>query len=251
MVLASYTLGSAGTCTDTAITGRAVADTALTSANTATIRVDVSVAGPFAITTNTVNGIRFSQTGTFDNTGTQMVSLVGIGTPIDTGTVSFTVTPLSGAGGSCTFSVHVFQGTPPVYIVTTFFNGVYQNFSDSAAATNSDLPGPSGATGLSISGRDTVSPRNSKVEFGVTNAGSVSAGIYSDTSIAQAYFQFTDSLGETWSVRNTAEPSFNIILTTVNTRNIEGSFNGTIWNQQGAGADSIVLTNGLFIVPLK
>ena len=56
-VLAVYSLGSGGNCTGATVSGRYVADTALTGANTVTITVDVKVAGPYGIATNTINGI--------------------------------------------------------------------------------------------------------------------------------------------------------------------------------------------------
>ena len=213
--IAVYTLGSGGNCTGAVVSGRFVADTALTSANTVTITVDVTVAGPYWISTNTVNGISFSQISTFTSTGSQTVVLTGTGTPVATDTADFTVTALNGLGGSCTFSVATVQGVPPPYYLTCFLNGVYRNFGDSASATNSDIPGNSGAAGLDIRGLDTVINSTSKIEFGVSNPGSVGAGAYTDTSIIKAYFSYVDSLAQTWSVNSTSQPSFTIVVTDV------------------------------------
>ena len=75
--LAAYTLGNGSGCTGATVSGRYVADTALTGDNTVTIMVDVSVAGPYWISTNTVNGMTFSQASTFADTGRQTVVLTG------------------------------------------------------------------------------------------------------------------------------------------------------------------------------
>ena len=249
--IAVYTIGSGGNCTGATVSGRFVADTPLTTANTVTITVDVSVAGPYWITTNTVNGISFSQIGTFPSTGPQTAVLAGTGTPLAVDTADFTVSALTGLGGSCTFSVATVKGVLPDYYVTCFLNGVYRNFGDSASATNSSNPGNSGAPGLDIHGLDTVINSTSKIEFGVSSTGSVGEGTYADTSTNSAYFNYVDSLAQIWTINTTSQPSFTIVVTGVNANNVQGTFSGTIKNQQGAGIDSIVVTKGLFSVPVK
>ncbi len=251
VVLAEYTLGSGGDCTGAIASGRFVADTALTANNTVTITVDVSLAGPYWIATNTANGISFSSIGTFSGTGPQTVVLTGEGTPVATDTTDFTLTALNGAGGSCTFSVITVHGILPHYYLTCFLDGVYKNFGDSAHATNSNVPGTSGVPGLVINGIDTVINSTSKIEFGISNAGSVKAGTYTDTSSSRAYFSYLDATGETWSENSGSLPSLTIIVTYAGTTNVQGTFSGTIKNQQGLGTGTIVVTNGSFSVPVK
>lgn len=251
IVLAEYTLGSGGNCTGATASGRFVADTALTALNTVTITVDVTIAGAYWITTNTVNGFAFSSIGTFTATGPQTAVLTGTGTPVVTDTSNFTLTAKNGLGGSCSFTVETVQGIQPHYYITCFLNGVYRNFSDSAGATNSNVPGSSGLPGLNVKGLDTVINANSKIDFGVSNTGRVSPGTYSDTTTAQAYFDYLDGAGETWSVHTFGLPSFTIVVTAEDARSVQGTFSGTIKNQQGLGTDSITVTNGLFSVPLK
>ena len=185
--LAEYTIGTGGNCTGAIVSGRYVADTALTDANTVTVTVDVSVIGPFLITTNTVNGISFSKTGTFTSTGPQAVILTGTGTPVAVDSTNFTVSALTGLGGSCTFSVTAVQGIPPDYYLTCFLNGVYRNFTDSASASNSSFPGNSGAPGLDVRGLDTVINSISKIEFGISNAGAVGTGFIQIQVLCQKY----------------------------------------------------------------
>ncbi|MEP6948455.1 MAG: hypothetical protein ABI863_04250 [Ginsengibacter sp.] len=249
--LAEYTLGTGGNCTGAVVSGRFVADTPLTVANTITITVDVTVAGPYWITTNTVNGISFSQISTFTSIGPQTAVLTGTGTPVAVDSVNFTLKPLSGPGDSCTFSVATIKGIPPHYYLTCQLNGVFQNFVDSAGFTNSDIPGNSGVPGLDISGLDTVINSNKKIEFGVGGVGSIGQGIYTDTSSTKAYFSYIDSLGQSWSVNSSSQPSFTIAVTNISASYAQGTFSGTIKDQQGTGIDSITVTNGLFSVPVK
>ncbi len=96
---AVFTLsGNGGTCTGAVANGIYTAGTALTPANTLTINVNVTTAGAYTISTNTVNDISFSANGVFAGTGPQTVTLTGTGTPTAAGPSNYVVT---GGGGSC------------------------------------------------------------------------------------------------------------------------------------------------------
>jgi hypothetical protein len=248
--LAKYTLGSGGVCTGATVSGRYVADTALDATNTVTVMVDVSFAGPYSITTNTVNGISFSSTDKFNSTGTQTVVLMGSGAPSAVDTSSFTLTPLNGAGGSCTFSVGTVPGIQPHYLLSCFLNGVFRNFGDSAFATNSGVPGTSGSSGLDISGLDSVINSKSKIDFGVGGTTGIGTGTYTNTNTSNAYFNYVDSL-QTWTADSLSNTSFTINVTIASPHYVQGTFNGTIRSQQGTGTDSITVTNGIFTVPVR
>jgi hypothetical protein len=101
---ATGTLGGApATCTPVTPAGTYTQGAALTAANTITIQVNVTTIGAYSITTNTVNGVTFSKSGTFTTTGVQNVTLVGSGTPTGSGNQSFTVTF---GTSTCTFSIN-------------------------------------------------------------------------------------------------------------------------------------------------
>ncbi len=251
IILAEYTLGTGGDCTGAVVSGRFVADTAVSAVNTVTITVDVTVPGPYWVTTNTVNGISFSQVSTFTATGPQTAVLTATGTPLDTGMTNFTLRALNGLADSCTFSVQVIKGIPPHYYLTCFLNGVYRNFSDSAGAANGNIPSPSGAAGLYVSGLDTITSSSEKIEFGVGTTSSVGPGIYTDTSSTYAYFSYADSLAQTWLVSNAANPTFTVVVTSANAINVQGTFSGVIKKSQGTVTDTIAVTNGIFSVPVK
>jgi hypothetical protein len=106
---AVYTFtGAPGACNPISVDGSYFTANPLSSANTATIEVNVTTAGTYTITTNTVNGMTFSKTGVFAGTGPQSLILAGSGTPAAVGTNTFTV----GTGG-CTFPVIVTAPTSP------------------------------------------------------------------------------------------------------------------------------------------
>lgn len=100
---AKYTLsGTPGVCLSAVVDGNYKAGTALSSSNTIEVTVNVDSIGTYIVTTNTINGISFSGSGTFTNVGEQNIILSGSGTPAAAGTFSFT----PGSKG-CNFSVTV------------------------------------------------------------------------------------------------------------------------------------------------
>ena len=102
--------GSPGTCTSAAVNGTYTQGTALGTTNTVAVQVNVTTAGPWTVSTNTVAGMSFSGSGTFATTGVQNITLNGAGNPTTAGAQTFTVT----AGtATCTFVVTVAPGTPP------------------------------------------------------------------------------------------------------------------------------------------
>jgi len=249
VVLAVYTIGTGINCTAASISGRYVADTALTSSNTVSITVDVKIVGPFWIATNMVNGISFSQISTFTTTGLQTVVLNGSGTPDSIGASVFTLKALNGLGDSCTFDLTTVAGIPPVYYQTAFLNGIFDNFSDSAAASNGSIPGSSGVAGLELTGIDSLASPHTIIDFGIVSTGAIGPGTYSDTSDAKAYFNYVDSLGQTWTADSVSNSSFTIVVTFASPTNVQGTFSGMIKNQ--LGTDSITVTSGMFSVPVQ
>ena len=108
---ASGTLGaSAGNCTPVTNAGTYTQGVLLTSANTVTVTVTVATPGTYTISTNTVNGVTFSKTGTFTATGTQTVILNGSGTPVGSGNQNFKV---SFGSSTCNFTLNFGTGAAP------------------------------------------------------------------------------------------------------------------------------------------
>lgn len=118
---AVFTLGGGpGACSGFVAAGTYKVSTALTASNTISCKVNVSAIGAYAITSNKVNGISFSASGTFTATGEQTVVLTGTGTPEVAGVKNYTLT----AGAStCTFSVtaEAVTTTPPTVSTNFYF----------------------------------------------------------------------------------------------------------------------------------
>ncbi len=107
---ASYTLsGAPNDCSNPVALGQYIQGIATTSANVITINIDVIATGKYNITTNNVNGITFSATGTFTSTGTQQVVLQATGMPGETELSQFT---LNGRASQCTFYLPVANPEP-------------------------------------------------------------------------------------------------------------------------------------------
>lgn len=79
--------GGAGTPCRSVLSGLYRSGEMLTSSHTLQLTVVVSRIGSYSIATATVNGFQFATTGSFTSTGMQQVTLAGIGTPLQRGTV--------------------------------------------------------------------------------------------------------------------------------------------------------------------
>ncbi len=94
---------SSGTCKPAVLSGAYFTGVALTSSNTVQLQVTVAVPGTYNISTNTVNGVSFSKSGTFTSVGVQSVVLTGSGTPTNSGNSDFAVTY---GNNQCNFTVN-------------------------------------------------------------------------------------------------------------------------------------------------
>lgn len=107
--------GSPGSCMNSSVAGTYTQGTALTTTNKVTIQVNVTTIGTWSVSTTTVGGMSFSNTGNFTATGVQNIVLNGTGTPTNAGPQTFSIT----AGStSCTFSVTVAPNSAPPAVFT-------------------------------------------------------------------------------------------------------------------------------------
>ncbi len=103
---AVFTLGGPGGCNGTT-TGTYFVGVSLDSTYTITLTVNVTSPGTYNINTgNNINGINFSDTGTFYSTGVQAITLYGSGAPIADG--AYTFQAQGGGAVACTFVINVF-----------------------------------------------------------------------------------------------------------------------------------------------
>jgi len=121
---AVYSLqGSPNNCVPGTTEGTYSVGIATTSANTATVNVDVTTVGTYSIITTAVNGITFAASGTFSGPGAQAIVLNATGTPAAEG--SFTV-PVTVGTTTCSFPLTVVGGTIDYFPRTTNSNWSYQ-----------------------------------------------------------------------------------------------------------------------------
>ena len=113
---ASFTLtGAPNNCFNAYVNGTYVSGVLLSSANTVDINVNVTAIGNYDLTTDTINGVWFSRSGTFTSTGNQIITLNGNGTPEFARNLIFT--PLTG-NSSCNFKVTIRDPAPlAVYVL--------------------------------------------------------------------------------------------------------------------------------------
>lgn len=116
--------GGPGACTGSVISGTYQIGVPLGSTNTVSLTANVTTPGAYIISTSvqpngTTNGMIFSDTGVFNNTGAATVVLKGWGTPGIVGPT--TLQPVGNGVASCTFSinptnpnssVYTFEGSP-------------------------------------------------------------------------------------------------------------------------------------------
>lgn len=106
--IAQYTLnGAPDSCTTPIVNGYYFVGVALNATDTVIIKATVTTPGSYTITSNAVNGIIFSATGTFATIGQHTVTLKGSGKAVAAGPFSFT----PGTNG-CKFAIGFIM--PPV-----------------------------------------------------------------------------------------------------------------------------------------
>ena len=97
-------------CTNPVISGEYNAGSTLGPSNTVQLQVDVTNPGKFTMQTNTVNGIVFSATSSFSDTGIQTLTLTATGKPGAAGIFDF----IPALTQSCAFSIEVTGQQVPV-----------------------------------------------------------------------------------------------------------------------------------------
>nr|WP_314498767.1 hypothetical protein [uncultured Chryseobacterium sp.] len=133
-------LSAAGTytmsCSRATVNGVYKVGTALTANNTITLPMNVTTLGSYTITTNTVDGISFSASGTFTAAGVQNITLHGTGTPSSTSTKVLTITSDSQGAVSTTCNVNIIVAVPVKKIVHVSYNSDYGFAAGQKAAYN-------------------------------------------------------------------------------------------------------------------
>ncbi len=120
-LIASYTLpGTPNSCMSAILNGSYVAAKGLDASNSVRVLVDVKSPGSYTLTTDTVDNITFAASGVFTDTGINVISLQGNGSPDVAQNLTF---KLSGSNSSCTIPVSVQPpGVPGTYVLESDYD---------------------------------------------------------------------------------------------------------------------------------
>ncbi|MEO5595228.1 MAG: hypothetical protein ABIR15_12015 [Chitinophagaceae bacterium] len=115
VIMASFAVD----CQSAEVNGRLLTGNKLTSVDNISININVTAAGAYSITTDTLDGIYFSASGTFSSTGKKSVTLNGFGAPDLARNLVFSLKDLSSV---CTVKVTVTDPDPlAVYVLESGF----------------------------------------------------------------------------------------------------------------------------------
>lgn len=98
---ASFTIN----CTAVTVQGTYAGGITLNNTNTITVPVNVTQTGTYSVSTATINGIKFSASGSFTATGLQTLILQGTGIPVNNSTFFYLIS--AGTAATCSFPVAV------------------------------------------------------------------------------------------------------------------------------------------------
>lgn len=250
---AIYSLnGGSSACTGAVVNGTFTAGTATSSANTVVLNITVDKVGTYTISTNTVNGIKFTGAGSFTTTGTQTVTLTASGTPATSGT--FTFTP--GSNG-CTFNVSVgtSSGGGTGNFLRCKINGVLTNFNKGLIGYYVTPPGPGIPYSISVQGKNsTVANSVEELWVNAANPTAPTTGTYNNLTIASGATDRGCLIGWYptgfpnlyWGSSALNANTSTVNITSVNTSGATGTFQGTIYESNGLGPATKIVTEGEF-----
>lgn len=247
--------GGTSSCTGASITGTFTAGTAASSGNTVVLNIVVDTVGTYSISTNSVNGITFTGTGTFTTTGAQTVTLTASGTPASSGTFAFT----PGSNG-CTFNVTVTSsggGGGSGNFLKCKIDGVLANFNTNLVGYYVTPPGAGIPYSISVQGKNSdVAGSLEELWVTVTNPTAPTTGIYNNRTFStgvtdrgsQVAFYPTGFPNFYWSSSVFDANTLMVNITSVSTSGAAGTFTGTIYESNGLGPATKQVTDGEFTI---
>ena len=227
---------------------------ATTAANIITLPVTVTVEGSYNITTSN-NGVMFSGSGILPaSPSAQTITLNATPNSVPTASGTFSYSLTAGGGTAC--SVNINYSAAPVStadsIVATI-DSVYTTFKirDSAKLDDTSVPG---YAGIRIKGyNNAVVDEN--FSMAIARAGtSIAAGTYTINNFpasinATIYSTAAGNFSAASNPGTVQNFGFNIIITTVTTTKVTGTFSGRL-RENGVGPLYKSVTNGIFSVTI-
>lgn len=173
------------TCAGTAFgSGVYTAGTAVGPQHTVTLNVSVTSPGAWSVNIAEVNGISFSGSGTFINTGIAQVTLTASGTPTAASPPAYSYTAVNGAS-SCTFSCTV-AAAPPAPNLDYVPQTTFSNWSARLAGGT-----PSDTTYVQVSANSKTFGPNSYKIFEVKDMGLPTDSFFNRKN-GGLYYQYID-----------------------------------------------------------
>ena len=223
-------------CASATVDGTYTQGVALDASNTITIDVNVTLAGPYAITTTQINGVSFSGSGTLA-LGNQTIVLTGSGTPNSSGTFAM---PVGLGTSSCSVDIDFIAGSTD-FLKCSINGGPIINFS---SLSGSLVPGNFGVSGATAT---------EDLQITVTDVGGGNIGVntYHNLSATNTsiFCSTTLTIGSTSYFDIDAMASSNIFtvnITSITPTTVNGTFNGKLTDLIGGGTRNI--TNGSFSI---
>lgn len=245
--------GGNSSCTGALVSGAFATGTAVSSGNAVVLNIMVTTIGTYSISTNTVNGIKFTGTGTFTTTGAQTVTLSASGTPTSAGTFAFT----PGSNG-CTFNVTVTGsggGGGSGNFLRCKIDGVLINFNRNLVGYYVVPPSAGIPYSISVQGKNSdLAGSLQELWVSVTNPTNPTTGIYDNRTFsmgvtdrgAQVAFYPTGFPNLYWSSSVFNANTLTVNITSVSTSNAAGTFTGAIYDTNGGGSSTKQVTEGEF-----
>ncbi len=239
---AVFTLaGGPSTCLDAVVEGEYVKDQATNSSHFVKLKVNVTTAGSYAITTVISNGLNFSGSGTLA-TGAQEITLYASGTPLVIGNTNV---PVNASGSGCSFSFEVkATGEPSNSFGWEFVSG---GITYKGAVEDAEVLFEVGIGSLSFNGIDEDNDRY--MGFVITSNGPLTPGEYKPELTGArmlGVFGF-ETMDDEWAGGIAITGStLSVVLTEYNatTKVVAGTFSGTL--KSITDGSFITVTNGKF-----
>jgi hypothetical protein len=242
-------IGAGSTCSPGTVAGTYTTGSILGAGNTVTVQVNVTTAGSYTLTSNTVNGMTFSATGVFAATGIQTVVLTGTGTPGTAGINTFSV-----GGAPCNFAVTV-TGTVTDFISFKLDGGALISYNVNADALVDNATFGYPVLGIYGEQTSTATEPSFLIIIAKQTGGPITAGTYTvnqATSGIGVLATYTTATGTDFSAETgttTQTPGFTVIITSITATRVSGTFSGQL-KEGGTGPAVRNVTEGSFSLPL-
>ena len=231
-------------CATATLSGVYTQGVTLTGTNTISIPVNVTTAGPYLVTTTVSNGVTFSGSGTLA-LGAQTIVLTGAGTPVNSGAASI---PVSLGTSSCNVAITFLPGTSGTDYFRVKIDGVLKTFNVNLDGDITPLLLPNS---VAISGDNAVGSTED-LDVTIQSATAITPGTYFQPfGLSFCTSRYFDPIsGQGWQASTPSSPALTVVITSISSTRITGTFSGQYFDFNGTGTNSKQFTEGAFSVPL-